>query len=200
MFPCAHKAPPPDRCPNTLQPYRDAEKRPEIGFDKGKKRRLTNLINFNSSSSDSPITTGCLSVTNAVAKTSPALRLFIREVREARTELDAVLAELHSLAGVIDILKDDANSFPLDLAQRTPPVLEHCTSILNQIDGYMHVCNGIDLSKRDKRFRWLAIRADMVKLRLTLEGYKSILALVTDLVGLYVLVLETAVHALADST
>lgn len=110
-------------------------------------------------------------------------------MREARTELDAVLAELHSLGGVIDILKDDATSFfPSDLAQRTPPVLEHCSSILNQIDGYMHVCNGIDLSKRDKRFRWLAIRADMVKLRLTLEGYKSILALVTDLVGLYVLV------------
>lgn len=107
-------------------------------------------------------------------------------MREARAELDAVLAELHSLEGVIEILKDDASSFPPDLAQRTPPLLEHCSSILNQIDGYMHVCNGLALSKRDKKFRWLAIRVDMVKLRLTLEGYKSILALVTDLVGLYV--------------
>ncbi|KAJ4388067.1 hypothetical protein N0V93_008672 [Gnomoniopsis smithogilvyi] len=132
----------------------------------------------------SPITAGCSAATEAIGKTSPALRLFIREVREARTELDAVLAELHSLGGVIDILKDDAGSFPVDLAQRTPPVLTHCSSIVNQIDGYMQVCNGIDLSKRDKRFRWLAIRADMVKLKLTLEGYKSILALVTDLVGL----------------
>lgn len=120
-------------------------------------------------------------------KTSPALRLFIREVREARTDLDAVLAELQSLQGVVDILKDDASSFPPDLAKRTPPLLEHCSSILNQIDGYMHVCNGLGLSKRDKKFRWLAIKADMEKLRLTLEGYKSILALVTDLVGLYVI-------------
>lgn len=107
-------------------------------------------------------------------------------MREARIELDAVLAELHSLEGVLDLLKDDASSFPAALAKRTPPLLEHCTSIINQIDGYMHVCNGLGLSKRDKKFRWLAIRGDMMKLRLTLEGYKSILALVTDLVGMYV--------------
>lgn len=182
VLPCAHQAPTVIRTP-----YRDAEKRRKLASTRAKKKRTDHFNQFNSSS---PITTGCVSVTAAIVKTSPALRLFIREVREARTELDAVLAELHSLGGVIDILKDDANSFPSDLAQRTPPVLEHCSSILNQIDGYMHVCNGIDLSKRDKRFRWLAIRADMVKLRLTLEGYKSILALVTDLVGLYVLVLE----------
>lgn len=105
-------------------------------------------------------------------------------MREARPELDAVLAELHSLEGVVDILKDDAPAFPADLARRTPPLLDHCTSIVGQIAGYMHVCNGLGLSRRDKKFRWLAIRADMVKLRLTLEGYKSILAVVTDLVGL----------------
>lgn len=156
---------------------RDGAERPEIGYT----QQTTNIGNNNS-----PITNGCQTVSDAIVKTSPALRLFIREVREARAELDAVLAEFHSLVGVIDILKDDAALFPLDLAHRTPPVLEHCTSILNQIDGYLFVCNGLGLSKRDKRFRWLAIRADMVKLRLTLEGYKSILALVTDLVGLYV--------------
>lgn len=93
---------------------------------------------------------------------------------------------MQSLEGVLEILKDDANSFPLDLARRTPPLLKHCTSIINQAEGYMHVCNGVGLSKRDKKFRWLAIRGDMVKLRSTLEGYKSTLALVSDLVGLYV--------------
>lgn len=107
-------------------------------------------------------------------------------MRESRSELDAVVAELHSLEGVLDILKDDAETFPEDLGKRTPPLLEHCTSIINQIEGYMYVCNGVGLTKRDKKFRWLAIRGDMSKLRLTLEGYKSILALVTDLIGLYV--------------
>lgn len=107
-------------------------------------------------------------------------------MREARTELDAVLAELHSLEGVLDLCKDDASSFPPDLSKRTPPLLGHCTSIVNQIEGYMHVCNGLGLSRRDKKFRWLAIKGDMAKLRLTLEGYKSILAVVTDLVGWYV--------------
>lgn len=144
-------------------------------------------IHTNSLRSSRSIPTDCSSASASISKTSPALRNFVREVREARTELDAVVAELHSLEGVLDILKDDANSFPWDLAKRTPPLLQHCTSIINQIEGYMHVCNGVGLSKRDKKFRWLAIRGDMMKLRLTLEGYKSILALVTDLVGLYVL-------------
>lgn len=130
------------------------------------------------------ISTSCLAAGNAVVQTSPALRLFIREVREARPELDAVLAEIHSLDGVLDILKDDAASFPADLARRTPPLLKHCTAIIKQIEGYMHVCNGAGLTAREKKFRWLAIKGDMVKLRLTLEGYKSILAVVTDLVAL----------------
>ncbi|KAG8156504.1 hypothetical protein KVR01_013608 [Diaporthe batatas] len=130
------------------------------------------------------ISTACFATNNAISKTSPTLRGFIREVREARAELDAVLAELHSLDGVLDILKDDASSFPEALAKRTPPLLEHCTSIVHQIEGYMHVCNGLGLSARDKKYRWMAIRGDMEKLRLTLEGYKSTLAVVTDLVGL----------------
>ncbi|ROV92221.1 hypothetical protein VPNG_09672 [Cytospora leucostoma] len=130
------------------------------------------------------VSSGCIAASNAISKTSPALRGFIREVREARTELDAVLAELHSLDGVLDILKDDASIFPADLAPRTTPLIEHCGSIINQIEGYMHVCNGLGLSQRDKKYRWMAIRGDMEKLRLTLEGYKSTLAVVTDLVGL----------------
>lgn len=134
------------------------------------------------------INTGCFTASNAITKTSPALRSFIREVREARAELDAVLAELQSLEGVLELLKDDASALPVDLARRTPPLLQHCTSIVQQIEGYMHVCNGLGLTRRDKKFRWMAIRGDMDKLRLTLEGYKSTLAVVTDLVGMCVFV------------
>jgi hypothetical protein len=96
------------------------------------------------------------------------------------------LAELHSLDGVLDILKDDASFFTSDLAQQTAPLLEHCSNIVRQIEGYMHVCNGLGLPSRDKKFRWMAIKGDMDKLRLTLDGYKSTLAVVTDLVGLCV--------------
>lgn len=128
------------------------------------------------------IHTGCSAARQAVAKTSPALRRFIREVRESRGELDAVLGELQSLEGVLELLGDDAGGLPADLARRTPPLLRHCASIVQQVEGYMHVCNGLGLAPRDKRFRWVAIRADMDKLRLTLAGYKATLAVVTDLV------------------
>lgn len=140
------------------------------------------------------INTGCFAATNAITKTAPALRSFIREVREARAELDAVLAEIQSLEGVLELLNDDAAAFPWDLAQRTPPLLQHCTSIVQQIEGYMHVCNGLGLSKRDKKYRWMAIKGDMEKLRSTLEGYKSTLAVVTDLVAMYVVFLFVSVY------
>ncbi|CAN8104702.1 unnamed protein product [Discula destructiva] len=130
------------------------------------------------------IETACSAAASTIAKTSSALRLFTREVREARAELDAVHAELHSLERILEIFKDGVDFFPSDLAERTPPLLTHCTNIVDQIGGYMHVCNGLSLSKRDKKYRWLAVGADMVKLRMTLEGYKSTLALVVDLVGL----------------
>lgn len=152
----------------------------------GNSSRLHRAHSTDSINPTRSINTGCFAASNAITKTAPALRSFIREVREARSELDAVLAELQSLEGVLEILKDDAGAFPFDLARRTPPLLEHCTSIVQQIEGYMHVCNGLGLTKRDKKFRWMAIKGDMEKLRLTLEGYKSILALVTDLIGMYV--------------
>lgn len=107
-------------------------------------------------------------------------------MRESRSELDAVLAELGSLDGVLEILKDDAASFPPGLIGRTPALLDHCIVIVNQLEGYMHVCNGLGLSAREKKFRWMAIRQDLVKLKATLEGYKSTLGLAVDLVGLYV--------------
>lgn len=59
----------------------------------------------------------------------------------------------------------------------------------------MHVCNGLGLSARDKKYRWMAIRGDMEKLRLTLEGYKSTLAVVTDLVGLCVPTISIGLYA-----
>lgn len=59
----------------------------------------------------------------------------------------------------------------------------------------MHVCNGLGLSARDKKYRWMAIRGDMEKLRLTLEGYKSTLAVVTDLVGLCVPNISIGIYA-----
>ncbi len=131
------------------------------------------------------ITTGCLVAGNAIAKTALVLPVFVREVRESRSEMDALSGELHSLDGVLDLLKDDASSLPPDLARRTPDVLENCTAIVNELDGYLATLNSPGLARHEKKFRWIATRSHMAKLRATLEGYKSTLGVALDLVALY---------------
>lgn len=129
----------------------------------------------------SSITTGCFALSNAIAKTSLPLNAFIRDVRESRSELDALSSELHSLDGILDLLKDDAASFPPNLASRTPTVLQHCVAVVNELEGYVSILNSSELSKQAKRLRWLATKSHMAKLRLTLDGYKSTLGLALDL-------------------
>ncbi|KAB5513235.1 Rho GTPase activation protein [Coniochaeta sp. 2T2.1] len=132
---------------------------------------------------DSSITTGCFALSSAISKTSSALNAFVRDVRESRSELDALSGELHSLEGVLDLLKDDASSFPPTLASRTPTVLQHCHAVINELEGYVLVLNSNGLSAQAKRLRWAATKSHMAKLRLTLDGYKSTLGLALDLVA-----------------
>ncbi|OIW22953.1 Rho GTPase activation protein [Coniochaeta ligniaria NRRL 30616] len=132
---------------------------------------------------DRSITTGCFALGNAIGKTSPALNAFVRNVRESRAELDALSGELHSLNGVLDLLRDDASSFPPTLAARTPTVLQHCTAVINELEGYVMVLNSSELSTQAKKLRWAATKSHMAKLRLTLDGYKSTLGLALDLVA-----------------
>ncbi|KAK3328761.1 putative RhoGAP group protein [Apodospora peruviana] len=129
------------------------------------------------------IHTGCFGVTNAIAKTSSSIRGFIREVRESRSDLDVISSELHSLDGIVDLLKDDAESFPPQLAHKTPAVLDNCLAILHELEGCISVLDRCSESRADKKSRWLASQAHIGKLRWTLDGYKSTLGLAVDLVG-----------------
>lgn len=132
---------------------------------------------------DSSITTGCHVLSNAIARTSLCLGAFVRDVRESRAEVDALSGELHSLDRVLDLLKEDAASFPDTLADRTPTVLQHCNAVINELEGYVIVLNSDELPTQAKKLRWAATRSHMAKLRLTLDGYKSTLGLAVDLVA-----------------
>ncbi|KAK3392678.1 putative RhoGAP group protein [Podospora didyma] len=130
------------------------------------------------------INTGCFAVSNAVAKTDAALNRFVREVRESRADLDAISSELHSLDGVLDLLKDDAAAFPARLAKTTPAVLDSCLTIVSELEGCISVLGRPGVSRADKKSRWLCSRIHIGKLRYTLQGYKSALALAVDLIAL----------------
>lgn len=131
----------------------------------------------------SSISTGCFALSSAIAKTSVSLNTFVRDVRESRAELEALSGELYSLDGVLDLLRDDAESFPRTLAARTPTVLQHCIAVVNELEGYLTILNSNELSRQAKKFRWTATKSHLAKLRLTLDGYKSTLGLALDLVA-----------------
>ncbi|KAI1379468.1 Rho GTPase activation protein [Hypoxylon crocopeplum] len=130
------------------------------------------------------ITTGCTTLGSTIAKASTILNGFVREVREARSDIDGVSRELHSLLGVLDLLKEDAGLFPPELAERTPAVVEHCSNVVNELDiSISALCSG-ELPKQDKRSQWLAKgRKEVATFRTSLEAHKAVLGLALDLVG-----------------
>ncbi|KAM7211980.1 hypothetical protein V8F06_012650 [Rhypophila decipiens] len=130
------------------------------------------------------INTACFGVSDTIAKTSASITRFVREVRESRSDFDAISSELHSLAGIVDLLKDDVSYFPPELAQKTPAVLDTCFAILNELEGCISVLDRSSVSRVDKKSRWVASRDHIGKLGWTLEGYKSTLGLAVDLVAL----------------
>ncbi|KXX80059.1 GTPase-activating protein SAC7 [Madurella mycetomatis] len=129
------------------------------------------------------VNAGCFAASNAIARTSLALTSFVREVRESRAELDALSTELHSLDGLLDLLKDDVASFPAALAEQTPNVLHTCLALIGELEGCISILDRPGVSRADKRSRWLASRDHIGSLRWTLAVYKSALGLAVDLVG-----------------
>jgi hypothetical protein len=129
------------------------------------------------------ISAGCLALASAVEKTSAALNAFVRDVRESRSDLDALSGDLHSLEGILSLMKEDAASFPPKLAVRTPTVLQHCTAVVNELEGYVTILNSADLSRQAKKLRWAATKSHMSRIQSTLDGYKSTLGLALDLVA-----------------
>ncbi|KAK4646858.1 uncharacterized protein QC761_100940 [Podospora bellae-mahoneyi] len=126
--------------------------------------------------------TGCFAASNAVARTSLALSKFVREVRESRSELDSISSELHSLDGVLQLLRDDAASFPPFLAEQTPSALDCCLTLINELEGCISVLNRPGVSRADKKARWMASRDHINRLHWTLGRYKDALGLAVDFV------------------
>ncbi|KAI1386609.1 uncharacterized protein F4822DRAFT_410656 [Hypoxylon trugodes] len=130
------------------------------------------------------IATECTNLGNTITTTNNILNGFVREVREARSDIDGVSRELHSLQSVLDFLKEDAGLFPPELAERVPAVLEHCYNVVNQLDASISTLNSEELPKQEKRSQWLASgRKETATFRTSLEAHKAVLGLALDLVG-----------------
>ncbi|KAI1875081.1 uncharacterized protein JN550_002510 [Neoarthrinium moseri] len=132
----------------------------------------------------SSITTDCMELGNTISRASLVLNEYVREVREARADLDVVSRELHSLQSVLDLLKDDAGSLPSKVATETPALLQQCNLVVSELDADLLALDGSALSRPQKRSQWISRgKQQMAELVPTLEAHRAVLGLALDLVG-----------------
>jgi hypothetical protein len=133
------------------------------------------------------ITVSCVGLIASVTKVSIKIHGFVREVRDARGDLDSVTRELASLKTVLEILSEDSTNstggaFPSSLVKQILGILTNCGGVLQ------HIETSLDKYSRGgvkKGVEWsLAGREDMDKLRSSLEAHKSALDIALDMVVL----------------
>ncbi|KAI1823326.1 hypothetical protein F4861DRAFT_549899 [Xylaria intraflava] len=133
---------------------------------------------------DSPsFTSDCIALDTKITKLLSNLASFVRRVREARSDLDAISRELHSLQTGVDFLKDDAALFPPELAEQGPAIVERCSYVVDQLGEYVLTLDKLGLSKLEKRTQWLGTgRLEAANFRSALEAYRATIGLALDLV------------------
>ncbi|RYP48320.1 hypothetical protein DL768_005776 [Monosporascus sp. mg162] len=129
------------------------------------------------------ITTDCIALGNEIAKASLLLNGFVREVREARADVDEISRELHSLQSVLDLLKEDTDALPPQLAAETRSILERCSTVVGELDDCFSTLNSNDMPRQEKRRLWIAQgRKDSSRFKPTLEAHRSIIGFALDLI------------------
>src|ERR1700761_1149775 len=131
------------------------------------------------------IATTALSLAGTITKVSLTVNTFVRTVREARNDLDAVSRELLSLKTVLELLADDANHAPSDkpippnLEKQIKGIINNCDGVVNDVAALLRkheggIVNGI---------KWaISGKDDVVRLRSNLEAHKTALELALDMV------------------
>ncbi|CAM1502852.1 Fc.00g076280.m01.CDS01 [Cosmosporella sp. VM-42] len=142
------------------------------------------------------ITTGSLALAGTIGKVAVALTVFVRDVRDARSDIDAVSAELNSLKTILELLVEDVETatrpMPPILETRISGVLSTCSRVIDDIQDCLNQHEG---SRLQKRMRWVAVgKGDMEKLRSTLEAHKATLNLALDMISI------TTIQEVRDTT
>ncbi|KAF2829155.1 hypothetical protein CC86DRAFT_403806 [Ophiobolus disseminans] len=133
------------------------------------------------------IAAGCLGLVGVIGKVSSTVSVFVHEVREARSELDAVSRELMSLRTILEMLNKDVQgcskeAFPISLGKTVSGIVINCTVVVEQID---HRLKGHLNQKRVSRVKWtVSGRDDVDKLRSSLESHKGALDLALNVLEL----------------
>jgi hypothetical protein len=135
------------------------------------------------------ISASCVGLVATIAKTSIAVTSFVRDVRDARRDLDAVSRELSSLTTILELLAEDTTDkkgqlLPASLQAQITGILTNCDDVVVEIeDGLVKHKK----SKLGRRGYWTigGGQGDMSKLRATLEAHKSALEIALEMLAMY---------------
>ncbi len=143
------------------------------------------------------ITAGCVGILGAVAKTSTSIRDFVRNVREARSELGATARHLAELDITISLIRDDhtlngsdpAQLIPASITAQTTTVIRGCQDILSELDAVLDKYN----PKRHRTVvKWaMKGKEEVAGLNKLLEANTRTLAMALEISTLFVLSLPT---------
>jgi hypothetical protein len=133
------------------------------------------------------ISASCITLIQAIAQVSLLTTGFVRDIRAARSEIDAISRELLSLKTVLELLAEDVaesnvGSFPETLRQQIIGIVTNCKGVVAEIETTFAKHEGPKISKAA---HWVASgKSDIAKLRACLEAYRSALDIALDMANL----------------
>lgn len=133
------------------------------------------------------ITATCVGLASTITRTSLVVISFVKDVRSARSDLDAISRELSSLKTILELLAEDVNdsttqSIPQTLQKQITGIITNCTGVVVDIEKTLAKHEG---GRTNKAAKWVASgKNDVAKLQLSLEAHKSALEIALDMVTL----------------
>ncbi|KAF4439419.1 Chitin synthase A [Fusarium acutatum] len=132
------------------------------------------------------IISGCAGLITAIGSLSISINTFVRSCREARSDLDRVSRELHSLQTVLELIeedaKDDTKPFPPTIQHHVSGIVTNCGSVVLEVETCIKKYGD---GRIKSRATWaINGQGDMEKLRSSLEAHKSALELALDMLSL----------------
>jgi hypothetical protein len=112
---------------------------------------------------------------------------FIRAIRDAHDDIDAISRELVSLKIALEMLADDTDTpgvtIPERLERQVQSIISNCSDVVSRLDNTLKKYEG---EKAITKVKWTWKGKDEIdKYRITLAAHKGALHLAIELIGLY---------------
>ncbi|KAF6832932.1 hypothetical protein CPLU01_05881 [Colletotrichum plurivorum] len=131
------------------------------------------------------ITTACVGLAGTITTVSLSMNTFIRDVGDARSDIEDISRELSSLKLVLELIADDVKNSSSPLPKNLeilPGVVSNCSRVVKDIDTCIKAHDGTGIQKRA---RWVTIgKGDMTKLKSNLESHKATLGLALEMLSI----------------